>query len=103
MGAAETATQRTGAVTGDGGESPGGGTQRVEIVVQGSLDHSWADWFDGLACEPAAGGKTVLRGVFRDQAALYGVLARVRDLGLSLLGLAINPDTSVVMRDERSR
>ena len=70
-------------------------TLRVEILVQGQLDNSWAEWFDGFTVEPAAGGKSVLRGVLPDQSALHGALARVRDLGLPLLGVATSPDSIV--------
>jgi hypothetical protein len=56
------------------------------IRVQGHLDSAWSEWFDGLTIS-AANGETVLTGEIIDQAALYGVLNRVRDLGLSLLAV----------------
>jgi hypothetical protein len=55
-----------------------------EIRVKGVLDARWSEWFAGLAVE-AAGEDTVLSGPLPDQAALHGVLAKVRDLGLPLL------------------
>src|SRR5688572_14782229 len=60
---------------------------RYEIRVQGALDARWSAWFAGLevACNPF--GKTTLTGPLRDQAALHGVLARIRDLGLPLIAV----------------
>ena len=84
-----------GSVTNTGVGRTSSMAQRVEILVRGHLDDSWADWFDGLTVEPAAGGKSVLRGTVPDQAALHGALARVRDLGLPLLGVATSPETTV--------
>lgn len=55
------------------------------IVVAGHLDASWSDWFDGLTITPQLSGETVLGGSVRDQAALYGLLERFRDIGLPLL------------------
>jgi hypothetical protein len=58
-----------------------------EIKVKGQLDSSWSDWFDGLAVSPYEDGYTILSGPVPDQAALHGILARIRDLGLPLLSL----------------
>jgi hypothetical protein len=57
------------------------------IRVRGHLDSSWSEWFDGLAIASKANGETVLSGEIIDQAALYGVLNKVRDLGLPLLSV----------------
>ena len=62
-----------------------------EIRVHGRLDGRWATWFDGLALEPDGEGTTAIRGHIADQAALHGVLARVRDLGLSLISVTRIP------------
>lgn len=62
-----------------------------QICVEGQLDCSWADWFGGMTIAPQANGDTVLTGTI-DQAALYGVLKRVRDLGMSLVSVnRVNP------------
>ena len=59
------------------------------IEIQGRLSESWSSWFDGMAitveCDDNGKVVTVLNGTVADQVALYGVLARVRDLGLPLL------------------
>ena len=58
-----------------------------EITVKGSLDSTWSEWFDGLTVIAKGDGETVLVGRIRDQAALYGVLGKVRDMGLPLLSV----------------
>ena len=58
-----------------------------QIRVKGILDEQWSDWFDGLTIAPQACGETLLTGPVRDQAALHGLLARVRDIGLPLLSV----------------
>lgn len=58
-----------------------------EIRIKGHLDGSWADWFEGMTITQAANGETLLRGLVADQAALYGLLRKVRDLGLPLLAV----------------
>ena len=57
-----------------------------EIRVKGYLDRGWSDWFDGLTITHQD-GCTTLRGPLADEAALHGVLIKVRDLALPLLGL----------------
>lgn len=55
-----------------------------QIKVKGGLDETWSDWFDALTIIQQE-DETLLTGLVRDQAALYGLLARIRDLGLPLL------------------
>jgi len=57
-----------------------------EIRLQGRLDPRWAAWFDGLTLTAAAEG-TTLRGPVVDQAALHGLLQRIRDVGLPLISV----------------
>jgi hypothetical protein len=56
-----------------------------EIRIQGRLDARWATWFDDLSLTNESDGTTVLYGPVADQAALHGLLQKVRDLGLPLL------------------
>ena len=58
-----------------------------EIRIKGHLDKRWAGWFGGLTITLEEGGDTRLTGPVVDQAALHGLLRRVRDLGMSLLSV----------------
>jgi hypothetical protein len=58
--------------------------QTVEIRVKGQIDLDWSDWIGGLTVSHNNMGETVLTGLVQDQAALYGLLARLADLGLQL-------------------
>jgi hypothetical protein len=60
---------------------------RYEIVVRGRLDPVWQDWFDGFSFEARPGDETRLCGRVADQAALHGLLNKIRDLGLPLLSV----------------
>jgi hypothetical protein len=56
-----------------------------QIRVNGVLDSSWSAWFDGLQITSDDRGDTAIAGPIADQAALHGLLAKIRDLGLELL------------------
>jgi hypothetical protein len=58
-----------------------------DIRVKGHLDLRWSEWFDGLQITNEPNGVTLLSGYIPDQAALHGVLARVRDLNLQLISV----------------
>ena len=60
---------------------------RYEIRLTGHLDSRWAEWFDGLSVSHEPGGVTLLSGLISDQAALHGILERVRDLALPLVSV----------------
>lgn len=60
---------------------------RYEVRLVGRLDARWAAWFDGLEVSAGADGSTVVSGHIADQAALHGILQRVRDLGLVLVSV----------------
>ncbi len=63
------------------------------VRVGGHLGRQWSDWFDGLAVTPEADGTTLLAGEVADQAALHGLLRKMRDLGLPLLSVVrITPE-----------
>ena len=56
-----------------------------QIRLRGSLDNRWANWFDGMTVTLAENGDTLLTGPAQDQAALLGLIAKVRDLGIQLV------------------
>ena len=58
-----------------------------QIKVKGHLEHQWTDWFGGLTITLEEGGDTLLTGPVVDQAALHGLLKKVRDLGMPLLSV----------------
>jgi hypothetical protein len=59
----------------------------VEIKIRGQIDEQWSDWFDDLTITHTDQNETVLAGPIVDQAALHGILAKIRDLGLPLLSI----------------
>jgi hypothetical protein len=62
-----------------------------ELRVKGRLRGHWSDWFDGLAVTPLPQNETLLAGQIVDEAALHGILDRIRDLNLELLYLVRDP------------
>ena len=66
----------------------------VEICVKGHIDEHWSEAFEGLRITHIEGVRSLLSGPIVDQAALYGLLARLWDLRLSLLSLEISEYTS---------
>ncbi|HEX8033050.1 MAG TPA: hypothetical protein VF510_04350 [Ktedonobacterales bacterium] len=63
---------------------------RYVIRVKGHLDPFWQAWFENLSITHEEDGTTLLSGPIEDQAALYGVLFKMRDLGLTLLSLKVS-------------
>jgi hypothetical protein len=60
---------------------------RYELRVQSVLDDRWSAWFEGLQVSSDQAGQTTIAGPVTDQAALHGLLAKIRDLGLPLLSV----------------
>jgi hypothetical protein len=58
-----------------------------EIKIKGQLDPRWSDWFAGLQLNYLEGNETLLAGLLPDQAALHGILERIRDLNITLISV----------------
>jgi hypothetical protein len=72
-----------------------------EIRLKGHLDNRWVEWFEGLAITLEDDGNTLLSGTVGDQAALHGLLKKVRDLGMPLVSvspLEPGPSTALPLR-----
>ncbi len=70
--------------------TPGTAPDRIRIYhirIKGHLGSRWARWFDGMTIIPQANGDTLLSGPIVDQAALHGILTKIRDLGLILVSV----------------
>jgi hypothetical protein len=84
--------------------SPGDGGESImfvyEIRIQGHLDQRWSAWFDGLTINYESDGSTLLQGPLVDEAALHGVLIKVRDLALPLLAMNRITDSRVEMETQ---
>ena len=63
-------------------------SSQYRITVQGRIDADWSEWLGGMQVIDDGQGNTILDGPVADQAALYGLLWRIRDLGLTLLAVA---------------
>ena len=61
------------------------------IRIRGHLDIAWSEWFEGMTVTHEPNEITVIAGPVRDQAALFGLLIKVRDLGLTLISVNHNP------------
>jgi len=66
--------------------------QSVEIKVKGQLDQHWSDWFDDLTVTHTDQNETVLTGPVVDQAALHGLLAKLRDLRLPIVSVNLSEE-----------
>ncbi|HEY5731447.1 MAG TPA: hypothetical protein VLA72_22140 [Anaerolineales bacterium] len=60
---------------------------QVEIRIEGRLDNSWTEWLEGFAFSYTEQDETILTGEVEDQAALYGLIAKLRDLGVKLISV----------------
>ena len=72
---------------------------RYEITVMGHIEGSWSEWFNNMDIDNLPTGEAVLSGTVVDQAALHGLLIKIRDLGLPLLSVHIvQPDRNGAQR-----
>ena len=62
--------------------------QKIEIHIKGCISEKWSEWLGGLSISHSDPDETVLTGVVVDQAALYGIISRLRDLGLQLTSVS---------------
>jgi len=67
---------------------------QVEIRISGHLDKKWSDWLEGFTITHTEENQTILIGTAPDQAALYGLIAKLRDLGVKLISVNYG-DTSI--------
>ncbi len=80
-------------------DTPNSSAKVYEIRIKGYLDAQWGDTFEGMTITLEDNGNTLLTGPVIDQAALHGLLKKVRDLGLTLLSVnSIEPDTKEVRK-----
>jgi hypothetical protein len=70
-----------------GSDDSGTAVPRYEIRLRGRLDESWSGWLGGLDLRVTPAGETIASGPIQDQAALHGLLERIRDMGIELLTL----------------
>lgn len=61
---------------------------QVEIRSKGQITKRWSEWFSGLTISHSDLNETILTGIVSDQAALYGIISRLRDLGLQLASVS---------------
>ena len=71
-----------------------------EIVVKCQLDTDWSVWFEGLTLIHNDKGNTIISGPLRDQAAFYGLLTKVRDMGVLLISVKYQADKSLEQNDD---
>jgi hypothetical protein len=67
-------------------------TQHVVIRTEGHLDQTWAEWLDGFTLTHTELGETILTGDIKDQAALCGLIAKLRDPGVKLISIKLDPN-----------
>jgi hypothetical protein len=72
--------------------NPSREARHYELRIQGHLESRWAGWFEGMSLRHLDDGTTVIYGPVTDQAALHGLLQRVRDLGLPLVSVVRTAD-----------
>ncbi len=75
-----------------------------EIHVEGELPIGWSNWFEGLDIRCGPRGESILSGPMADQAALHGVLAKIRDLNLKLISVSsVSPSAQDVNRNNKEK
>ncbi len=77
--------------------------KRYQIRLKGRLDDGWAEWLGGMSLTHASDGTTVLVGPVADQAALHGLLQKLRDLGITLISVNENEAEPPIAGSEAPR
>ena len=75
--------------------------QSVEIRIKGQIDRGWSEWIGGLAISYTEQGDTVLTGQVRDQAALYGLLEKLSNVGMQLLSFSFQETVAATPKEGR--
>jgi hypothetical protein len=73
--------------------------QRVEICIRGLVDEQRSAWFEGFQVIPIEPDRTIIAGTIVDHASLFGLLAKIRDLGLSLVSVHVSESTVTSAQD----
>ena len=76
---------------------------RYAIRIEGHLDSRWSDWFDGMTITPQPQGDTIIEGPMVDQSSLQGLLAKIRNLNLSLVSVQRRVPDSAASSDREAR
>ena len=76
--------------------------QRVEIRIKSHLDENWAEWLDGFTLTYTAQDETVLTGMIKDQSALYGLMAKLRYLGVRLIAVNFRATEDDFLEEDNS-
>jgi hypothetical protein len=71
-----------------------------QVRIKGHIDQGWSDWFGGLTISVDDNGDTLVSGPVVDQAALHGLLKKVRDLGMPLLSVTCAEDSKGTVKGE---
>lgn len=61
--------------------------QKIEIRLKDQVDEHWSEWFEGLKITHTKAGESVISGVLEDESAVYGLITKIRDLGLHLVSV----------------
>jgi hypothetical protein len=77
--------------------------QHVEIQVEGQIDPQWSEWLSNLAITHRGPDTSLLKGEVIDQAALYGLLTKLRDLRLALVSVAVETRAVECVDDQREK
>jgi hypothetical protein len=75
--------------------------QEIEIRVKGHIDEDWSGWLGGLSIRHSDQGLSILSGDVPDQAALYGLIKKLRDLGLALVSVRLGESSRLPEEAER--